>query len=144
MNPISKAIMISKLKGRRLSPKNEFKKGLIPWNKGKPCSPIAIEKMRATKLAKNLTGSKCHRWKGGRIKLCGYWYVNVPNHPSNKTNNYIAEHRLVMEKHIGRYLLAEESVHHINGIKTNNRIENLMLFPSESEHQKHHQSLKRN
>jgi len=48
-----------------------------------------------------------------------------------------------MEKEVGRFLLRSESVHHINGIKIDNRIENLILFKNESEHQKHHWKLRK-
>ena len=83
-------------------------------------------------------GNKNPAWKGGRKKtLRGYILVYCPNHPFKVGGNYILEHRLIMETHIGRVLLPTEVVHHINGIKDDNRIENLMLFSSHSEHRKY-------
>ena len=48
----------------------------------------------------------------------------------------IPEHKWIMEQHLGRKLNPFEKIHHLNGIKTDNRIENLMLFPNDAEHQK--------
>lgn len=89
------------------------------------------------KMSAQRQGPNHGRWKGGIVaRGNGYLAQYCPNHPhSYKNKVYI--HRLVMEKHIGRYLLPEEDVHHINGIKTDNRIENLMLFKNRSEHRKY-------
>ena len=75
------------------------------------------------------------RWNGGRsIHSAGYILVKRPNHPFATYNGYVREHRLVMEKHIGRYLLPGEDVYHLDDDKTNNSITNLELFASRSEH----------
>ena len=84
-------------------------------------------------------GERCNQWKGGRhIQKNGYVEVYCPDHPhARKHNPYIFEHRLVMEKHLGRYLDPSEVVHHKNKDKADNRIENLELFSSNGLHLKH-------
>lgn len=69
-------------------------------------------------------------WKGGKtIHKSGYVMVRTPGHPRSKSNNgYVFEHIIIMEEYIGRHLVASENVHHINGIKNDNRIENLELW----------------
>ena len=84
------------------------------------------------------TGKNNVRWKGGIQKNKEYVYVHCPDHPfANK--NYVPKHRLVMEKHIKRFLLPKEIVHHINGNRSDNRIENLQLLNNRGEHYRIHQ-----
>ncbi len=80
------------------------------------------------------TGKDNGNWKGGRIEDSGYVYLRLPQHPQAHRNGYVAEHRIVMEKHIGRFLRKDEVVHHINGVIDDNRIENLKLFKNQNKH----------
>ena len=68
-------------------------------------------------------------WKGGRSRhKAGYIVIRVPNHPRATKTNYVFEHILVMEELLGRHLRPEETVHHLNGVKDDNRPENLELW----------------
>jgi hypothetical protein len=73
----------------------------------------------------------------------GYEYVYMPTNPMAKSNGCVFVHRLVMSEKIGRPLTKDEHVHHIDGNKLNNNIENLMLV-TRSEHTKIEQALKGN
>lgn len=91
------------------------------------------------KMSESKKREKNPNWIGGRMKTnYGYILVLCPDHPYCNKMGYVREHRLVMEAHLGRTLLPTEVVHHINGIRDDNRIENLMLFSSISEHRLHH------
>ena len=73
-------------------------------------------------------GPNSYNWKGGRYTdKYGYIQIRLSNHP-RANMGYIREHILVVEKFIGRFLLKGETVHHINGVKDDNRIENLELW----------------
>ena len=106
------------------------------------CSYICAGKHKYLKVKDSfvhgMNGSNHPMWKGGEIlNSQGYILVYSPNHPYKDKRNYIREHRLVMEKYIGRFLLPSEVIHHINGIKTDNRIENLKIVSNE-EHSRNH------
>lgn len=91
---------------------------------------------------KKFCSAKCattHKTKsniGNKILSHGYVLIYTKSERAN-CHGYEFEHRLVMEKHIGRLLTDSELVHHINGIKNDNRIENLVIM-SKSEHSTYH------
>lgn len=94
----------------------------------------------------NVNRMLCHahynRWYrhgdplGGKIKgkpysdKNGYMWLYKPDHPNAKTNGLVAVHQMVMADILGRSLLPGENVHHKNGIRSDNRPENLELWIS--------------
>lgn len=122
-------------KGEHTSPATEFKKGHIPWIKGK--KGWIKKSPKAYKFPKG----KKHPLYKGRIKDShGYIFILKPNHPFCDNKNYVREHRLVVEKKIKRFLKPTEKCHHLNKIRNDNRPENLMAFISENAHQRFHKN----
>ncbi len=76
-------------------------------------------------------------WKDGRRVVGGYVYLYRPESPMATEAGYVAEHRLVVSESVGRPLKRGEVVHHKNGDKADNRLENLELFASNAEHLRH-------
>ncbi len=96
---------------------------------------------------------KSHRWKGGRTKSNqGYIWITLKPEDDffapmcfkarkRGGSNQVPEHRLIMAKYLNRCLLPTEQVHHLNGIKTDNGIENLQLFSAMKKHRNTHPTI---
>ena len=108
----SKKCMYLSFKGKHFGLKTEFKKGYKSEN-----------------IRENHP-----KWKGGKFVNNGYIFILSRNHPYANYQKYVQEHRLVAEKCLNRYLKSCEVIHHINGIKDDNRPENLYLFDSKNKH----------
>jgi hypothetical protein len=67
-------------------------------------------------------GENAYNWKGGHITEAGYVMIR------RKDGSPTFKHRVVMEDYIGRRLTKDETVHHKNGVRNDNRIENLELW----------------
>ena len=101
----------------------------------------------------NLLGKK------GALGMCNKHYIQYkrwgdPLHADNKERATIdgyyrdgktgrREHRIIYEEHYGVKLTEDEIIHHINFVKTDNRIENLYKYPNASEHIKAHREFER-
>jgi len=104
----------------------------VVLKKGKPaherCYPCGREI-----AAQKTSGQKHYNWKGGRtLKTDGYVIIWLPPDDFFRAmadkKGYICEHRLIMAKHLKRCLQSWEVIHHINGKRDDNRLENLQLM----------------
>jgi hypothetical protein len=90
---------------------------------------LANLKVRKCTKCDRVYGEGSRNWKGGRYEdKDGYVQVRNPSHPRAWGSGYVYEHTMVMEEHLHRYLLPGETIHHINGVKNDNRLENLELW----------------
>jgi hypothetical protein len=81
------------------------------------------------------TGERHYSWKGRLVDKQGYILIHQKGHPNaRKHTHYVFEHRLVMERVLGRVLLPTEVVHHKDGNKQNNDPENLQVFENNGKH----------
>ena len=93
----------------------------------------------------NRFGPNAGHWKGGRRGAGAnqrYYNIQAPGHPNADVDGYILEHRLVMEKQLGRYLVKGEIVHHLDGNGHNNDISNLQLTTRKRHFQDHFDAVK--
>ena len=125
---------ISPGKGKKLSDEHKNKLSLAKIGKASKKKGMRFD---------NLSGENHWNWKGGRfINNQGYVIIRNRYHPNADKNGNVSEHRLEMEKKIGRLLDKTEVVHHINEDKRDNRIENLMLFKNRKAHNEYHKKMR--
>lgn len=108
----------------------------VPIRNGKP---LYLRCRTCANKCRMYIGDQHPRWKDGKChRPDGYIQVWLqPDdffYPMTCNKNYVMEHRLVMAKHLNRCLLPWEIVHHKNGVKHDNHLENLRLLPSQRYH----------
>lgn len=100
------------------------------------------EKIMSTCLIKKSKSCGCYKklhcgfkkgenhpnWVGGFHYKDGYKFILAKDHPNANAIGYVAEHTLIMSKHLNRPMKDKETIHHLNGIKDDNRLENLELW----------------
>ncbi len=109
-------------------PKCRAKQQKTPCEK---CGTLNGRKYKKCINCHNGSGENSPRWRGGVVyHKKGYKMIASPGHPArmDSRHSYVFEHILVMEGMLGRYLLPYEKVHHLNGVRDDNRPENLELW----------------
>lgn len=66
-----------------------------------------------------------------KIYHLGYVMLLMKEHPHVDSKGYVYEHRVIMERHLGRILESWEHIHHINGIRDDNRLDNLQVVTNQ-------------
>lgn len=112
--------------------------GFERWVEIRNAGKFKLCRACSNRLPRNhIKGSMHHNWNGGERRVLGYIYKYMPEHPCALSNGYIKRARLVLEQKLGRLLTHEEVSHHKNGIKDDDRPENLEAL-SNSKHIKGH------
>jgi hypothetical protein len=97
------------------------------------CSPPIYCSLACRNSAYRGTGNP--KWRGGVVRQpSGYLYEYAPDHPHATKQGYVMQHRLVVEREIGRVLDPAEEVHHRNHVRDDNRYENLEVQEDKRAH----------
>lgn len=99
---------------------------------------------REIKFVAEFEGKEYHVIASHSYKQQGYIKRRVSEHPYPDKRGYVLEHRLIVEKSTGKFLPKMAVVHHINGVRDDNRIENLQIIQEQARHAKNHDIGKRN
>lgn len=116
-----------------------FRAGFRAMGDARPCSVEGCDKPNRSKSYCASHYGKFRRWGTPtpapktpptlrKREPSGYVLVKAPESPMAMINGYVPEHRLVMAEQLGRPLTKYENVHHINGVRDDNRPENLELW----------------
>lgn len=115
---------------------SEMKRG-----KGKFCSRVCYAKYRKVSLLME----KNSNWKGGRyLNGAGYILLKNESHARSNSAGYVREHILSVSSFLGRALNKKEVIHHIDGDRKNNNLNNLFLFRHASAHSRFENFCRRN
>ena len=107
---------------------NQFRYARRVNNTCKVCGKLIHPQSTHCKQHFQKFGVEHHAWKGGRQENNdGYILAYAPQHPRTDKHHRILEHRLIIEQHLERLLKPSEFVHHLNGIRNDNRLENLAI-----------------
>ena len=103
-----------------------------------------LDSARFSHMSESRKGSGTPNYNGYRRKMSkGYVGIYMPDHPDCGKDGIVMEHRLVAETLLGRRLCCDEVVHHKNGVKDDNRPENLVIMKAGQHSAMHNNERKR-
>ena len=107
------------------APRRGIYKNCIECGKEYYCIKSRISTAKYCSISCGMLGPNNWRWRGGTKSWAGYKLIMVGG-------KQVREHRHIVEQHIGRKLTRDEEVHHLDGDKTNNSIDNLKIMTKQS------------